>query len=84
MQKNIVISDENMNYIFFQVINRIEAKRVLDVGMFLKRTGSVSRGMMDEKISERPWTVMGIWMWVMKGPVSLEIQVHVQESGGKI
>ena len=62
MQKDIVISDENMNYIFFQVINRIEAESVLDVGMFLKRIGCVSRGMMNEKISESVQLV-GIDFW---------------------
>lgn len=88
MQKNIVISDENMNYIFFQVINRIEAKRVLDVGMFLKRTGSVSRGMMDEKISESvqlvgidfwPEITFPVWKYIYNDVYTVEEYLKAEE-----
>lgn len=42
----MIIKNENSIYIFFQMIEQIKPQSVLDMGMFLKRVGSVSRKIM--------------------------------------
>ena len=46
------ITDQNDMFTFFQVINQIEPVSVVDVGMFLKRIGGVSRNILDQTIDE--------------------------------
>ena len=46
-----ITSKEQMSF-YFLTLNEIEPASVLDMGMFLKRIGAVSRSALDEKISE--------------------------------
>lgn len=48
----MIITNENDMYIFFELIRRLEAVSVLDVGMFLKRIGSVSRSLKNAALPE--------------------------------
>lgn len=50
MDKMILTNETDM-YAFFEMIDRTEADRILDVGMFLKRIGAVSRQIKDKEIS---------------------------------
>lgn len=50
MDKMILANETDM-YAFFEIIDRTEADRILDVGMFLKRIGAVSRQIKDKEIS---------------------------------
>lgn len=49
MDKMILTSETDM-YAFFEIIDRTEAESILDVGMFLKRIGAVSRQVKDRQI----------------------------------
>ena len=49
MEKMILTSETDM-YAFFEIIDRTEAENILDVGMFLKRIGAVSRQVKDKEI----------------------------------
>lgn len=49
----MIIKNENSIYIFFQMIEQIKPQSVLDMGMFLKRVGSVSRKIMGCEVPER-------------------------------
>lgn len=49
---DMILANENDIYIFFEVIRQLEPKSILDVGMFLKRIGSVSRKVMDGEIED--------------------------------
>ena len=46
----MIITNENDGYIFFEIIKRLEARSILDVGMLLKRIGAVSRCAMNEEV----------------------------------
>ncbi|WP_075721639.1 hypothetical protein [Roseburia sp. 499] len=46
----MILTYETDIYAFFEVIDRTEADSILDVGMFLKRIGSVSRQVKDKEI----------------------------------
>lgn len=46
---------QNDIFVFYEIINDIKPEKVLDVGMFLKCVGSVSRKIMDKKIDENVW-----------------------------
>ena len=46
---------QNDIFVFYEIINDIKPEKVLDVGMFLKSVGSVSRKIMDKKIDENIW-----------------------------
>lgn len=48
----MIIRNENDIYIYFEVITQLEPRKILDIGMFLKRIGSVARKVMDEELSE--------------------------------
>lgn len=48
----MIISNVNKNNIYFRMIRKIDAKSVLDVGMFLKRIGSISRQLMGAAVPE--------------------------------
>ena len=43
----MVITNQDDMYIYFEIINQVEPNNVLDIGMFLKRIGAVSRHVMD-------------------------------------
>lgn len=45
--KNGYIVNQNDMYLYFEIINQLEAKSVIDIGMFLKRIGAVSRQVKD-------------------------------------
>lgn len=49
MEKMILTSETDI-YAFFEIIDQTEADSILDVGMFLKRIGSVSRQVKDKAI----------------------------------
>lgn len=46
----MIIKNENSIYIFFQIIACLNPRLVLDMGMFLKRVGSVSRKIMGSEV----------------------------------
>lgn len=46
----MIIKNENSIYIFYEAIEQLEPMSILDIGMFLKRTGSVSRKIMDREV----------------------------------
>lgn len=46
------ITNKNEMFVFFQMIEQIEPESVLDVGMFLKRIGAISRNVLDSSIDE--------------------------------
>lgn len=48
---NMILTSETDIYVFFEIIDKVEAESILDVGMFLKRVGSVSRQIKDKEIS---------------------------------
>lgn len=45
----MILKNENDIYIFFETIGQLEPRSVLDIGMFLKRIGSVSRKVMNRE-----------------------------------
>lgn len=47
---NMILTDETDIYTYFEIIEKAEAKSILDIGMFLKRIGSVSRQVKDKEI----------------------------------
>ncbi len=48
----MILRSENSIYLFYEVIEQIEPETILDVGMFLKRTGAVSRKIMSREVPE--------------------------------
>ena len=46
----MILKNENDIYLYFETIEQLEPKHILDVGMFLKRIGSVSRKAMDREV----------------------------------
>ncbi len=46
------ITNQNDVYVYFEIMNQIKPERVLDVGMFLKRIGAISRQVMDTEIEK--------------------------------
>lgn len=46
----MILKNENDIYLYFETIEQLEPKHILDVGMFLKRIGSVSRKVMDREV----------------------------------
>lgn len=51
----MIIQKENDAYVYFQIVKELQPTSVLDVGMFLKRTGSLSRQMMNCEIPREVW-----------------------------
>lgn len=49
----MIIKNENSIYVFFQMIEQLKPQSILDMGMFLKRVGSVSRKIMGCGVPER-------------------------------
>lgn len=49
------IKKENSLFAYFEIIEKLEPASILDVGMFLKRTGSVSRQVMNSGVPEKVW-----------------------------
>lgn len=49
--EKMVLGNSTDIYSFFEIINQAEVNSILDVGMFLKRIGSVSRQVKDREIS---------------------------------
>ncbi len=41
---------ENDIYLYFEAVQQLEPKRVLDIGMLLKRAGSVTRKVMNQEV----------------------------------
>ena len=46
----MILTNETDIYTFFEIIDKSEAGSILDVGMFLKRIGSVSRQVKEKEI----------------------------------
>lgn len=46
----MILKNENDIYMYFETIEQLAPQRVLDIGMFLKRIGSVSRKVMDREL----------------------------------
>lgn len=51
MVEKMILNSETDIYAFFEIIDRAEAASILDVGMILKRIGSVSRQVKDKEIT---------------------------------
>lgn len=47
-----MVRDKNIMYIFCEVINQLEPESILDIGMFFKSIGGVSRQILNAKISD--------------------------------
>lgn len=47
-----MITDEDVMYVYSEVISQIEPQKMLDVGMFYKAMGCISRQILDMKVSE--------------------------------
>lgn len=50
----MIITNKNYIYTYFHIMKELQPLSVLDIGMFLKRVGSVSRQMMNCEI---PWDI---------------------------
>lgn len=48
----MILNNENSIYIFYELIEQLQPESVLDVGMFLKRVGTVSRKIMGRAIPQ--------------------------------
>lgn len=46
------LRNKNDIFVFFEVIEQLEPHKVLDIGMFLKRIGSISRKAMESEVPE--------------------------------
>lgn len=46
----MILKNENDIYIYFEAIEQLEPQKVLDIGMFLKRIGGVSRKAMNREV----------------------------------
>lgn len=53
MKQNFIITDENDIYVYFELIQQIKPKTILDVGMFLKRIGAVTRAARGREFSRQ-------------------------------
>lgn len=51
----MVLANENDIYIFFEIIDQMEPRSILDMGMFLKRIGSISRKVMNREVAKGIW-----------------------------
>lgn len=60
---------QNDIFVFYEIINDIKPEKVLDVGMFLKCVGSVSRKAMSTEIDEKIWLTGIDLMPVIQFPV---------------
>ena len=47
-----MVRDKNIMYIFCEVINQLEPESILDIGMFFKSIGGVSRQILGIEISD--------------------------------
>lgn len=47
-----MVREKNIMYIFCEVINQLEPESILDIGMFFKSIGGVSRQILNVKISD--------------------------------
>lgn len=48
----MILKNENDIYMYYEAIEQLEPRSILDVGMFLKRIGSVSRKVMGRGVPE--------------------------------
>lgn len=48
----MILKNENDLYIYFETIEQLEPQKILDIGMFLKRIGSVSRKVMNREVPQ--------------------------------
>lgn len=53
MKDNYPITDTNDIFVYFEVIGMLSPGSILDIGMFLKRIGAVSRGVMSGVIPNK-------------------------------
>lgn len=73
---NDYITNQNDIYMYFEIINQLEPSKVLDIGMFLKRIGAVSRQCMNCGI-DREIILDGI---ELMGDISLPIYSTVYDN----
>lgn len=50
--KDYILKESNDLFTYYEIINQMEAKYILDVGMFLKRVGSLTRNTVGEQLPE--------------------------------
>ena len=49
---DFIIKNSDDIYIFFEIFNQIKPRKILDVGVFLKRIGAISRNVMEYEIED--------------------------------
>ena len=60
----MILRNENSIYMFYEIVEQLEPASILDMGMFLKRAGSVSRKIMDRKCQRRLY--LTVWIFSRK------------------
>lgn len=77
--KDMIITNGTDIYVYFEVLHQLQPERVLDVGMFLKRIGAVSRAAMS---CELPGGLVldGIDAMPERIPVYGKIYDHIYEN----
>lgn len=59
----MILTSKNDIYVYFEVIRQLEPSKILDIGMFLKRIGSVSRQVMEECAVSEEVILDGVDFW---------------------
>lgn len=59
----MILTKKNDIYVYFEVIRQLEPNSILDIGMFLKRIGNVSRQVMDEYAVPEEVILDGVDFW---------------------
>ncbi len=54
-----MITDTDVMYVYCEVINQLEAQKILDIGMFFKAVGAVSRSLLDMQIPQE-YNITGV------------------------
>lgn len=54
-----MITDTDVMYVYCEIINQLEAQKILDIGMFFKAVGAVSRSILDMQIPQE-YNITGV------------------------
>jgi len=74
----MVLTKKNDIYVYFEVIRQLEPERILDIGMFLKRIGSVSRQVMEDCAISEQVILDGVDFWTeIDFPIWRTIYNHI-------
>lgn len=61
-----MILNKNTMYIYYEVINQLEPEYVIDIGLFYKSIGGVSRTVLDKEVSKECY-LLGVYTDSIKG-----------------